>query len=193
MKDWRHSTRRRQSAVLLAMLCVVMLSAGTTLPVPDVSPTLNSVSGQKKISDPRALDALLNRVPAAPTVSSPAGSGRSQYDYDRSVDNSGPTPPLTTTEIDMFRVKLNTCFDAAELAADPKAGTFYAVLRFQLAKNGTVIGTPEIEDTGPGKSEVLADMASEAILRCAPYNTMPKGKYNSWRDISVRFSVAGMQ
>lgn len=124
-----------------------------------------------------------------PAMPERVGSGKNE-DYE---NYSGPTPPITAREIDAFKTKLNECYDAGVLADDPKAYELFASLRFRLAIDGAVIGAPKIESTGPGRSDDLAVLARNAILQCAPYDTLPRDKYGSWKDVVATFSVNGMQ
>lgn len=177
MASWRLSKMCRQSAVLLAMLCVAMLGS--------YSVSASDISSKDKFNYD-ALNELLEKTPP-----SPAAVGRGNRD---DHDNySGSTPPISQSEIDAFRAKLNQCYEVSFLAASSDAGRMYAELSVELAKDGAVIGIPNINAVGPGASSQLAVLARKAILECAPYDMLPKDKYGSWRDVTLRFSVAGMQ
>ena len=188
MAGWRHLEKNRQSAIFLALLCVVAHPALAQEPagVPVDSSASDTVSGQKKLFNPHMIEDLRKKMPATPQA---AGTGENE-DYD---NYSGSTPPITASEIDAFRMKIGKCFDNGVLADDPQADKLYADLSFKLAKDGNVIGTPEIDRTGPGNSQLLAILARKSVLQCAPYDMLPRDKYGSWRDVMARFSVAGMQ
>ena len=144
---------------------------------------------KKKTFDPNNIAALLNKMPDA--KSEPAEA--QQSDKDINVDEQDdPTQPMTVSQIDALRQKINQCFDAGFLAGSQDADKLFAIIEFELAEDGSVVGIPTISDTGPGASGQLAVLARKAIVQCSPYDKLPKDNYNAWKDVEAKFSVAGM-
>lgn len=63
------------------------------------------------------------------------------------------------------------------------------VLRIKLNEDGTLAGPPIVLTSAEGKSPQFAvarDAAVRAIYKSAPFNMLPKDKYEAWKDIEIR-------
>ncbi len=69
---------------------------------------------------------------------------------------------------------------------DPSQVT--VTIRFKLNEDGTVNGTPSVEQY-PASSygTVAAEGAVRAILQCGPYQ-LPVEKFDQWSEVQMRFS-----
>ncbi|MCF8475131.1 MAG: hypothetical protein K9G26_10580 [Emcibacter sp.] len=71
-------------------------------------------------------------------------------------------------------------------------------IRMRLDIDGRLIGSPKIVDASrmdaPGQEyfRTAAESALRAVLKCAPYNFLPKDQYNLWRDIEIIFDPEQM-
>jgi hypothetical protein len=143
----------------------------------------------KKTFDPNNIAALLNKIPD--TASQPDQAKPTNEKADAS-ETDDPSLPMTASEVDAVRQKVQRCWNSGFLAGSADADKMYADLSFELAENGAVIGTPSIEGTGPGASRLLAEIARKAILECSPYDMLPRDKYRSWKDVTGHFTLDGM-
>ncbi|MES1990554.1 MAG: hypothetical protein V4441_06350 [Pseudomonadota bacterium] len=144
---------------------------------------------KKKTFDPNNIAALLNKMPDAKSEEAEAEVADKDINVE---DQDDPTQPMTVSQIDALRQKINQCFDAGFLAGSQDADKLYAVIKFELAEDGSVVGTPSIDEKGPGASDQLAILARKAVVQCSPYDKLPKDNYNAWKDVEAKFSVAGM-
>lgn len=139
--------------------------------------------------DPNDIAALLNKQPK--TSSEPAEAQESDKDINVE-DQDDPTQPMTVSQIDALKQKINQCYDAGFLAGSQDADKLFAVISFELAEDGSVVGVPAIDETGPGASGQLAVLARKAVVQCSPYDKLPKDNYGAWKEIKANFSVRGM-
>lgn len=144
---------------------------------------------KKKAFDPNNIANLLNKM--EPTPSEPAEAEVADQDVNVE-DQDDPTQPMTVSQMDALRQKINQCYDAGFLSGSQDADKLYAYIEFELAEDGTIIGVPTIGETGPGASAQLAVLARKAIVQCAPYDKLPKDNYGAWKEINAKFSLAGM-
>ncbi|MDO8420596.1 MAG: hypothetical protein Q7S99_00385 [Parvibaculum sp.] len=153
-------------------------------------PTPEKPAEKKKPKfDPNDIAALLNKQPK--TSSEPAEAQESDKDINVE-DQDDPTMPMTVSQIDALKQKINQCYDAGFLAGSQDADKLYAIIEFELAEDGSLKGVPSIGSTGPGASGQLAVLARKAIVQCAPYDKLPKDNYGAWKEIEAKFSVQGM-
>jgi len=145
---------------------------------------------KKKAFDPNSIANMLNKM--EPTPSEPAEAVEADRDLNVE-DQDDPTKELTVSQLDGLRQKINPCYNAGFLEANQDADKLYAYVSFELAEDGSLIGTPVIGKTGPGASGQLAVIARKAVVACAPYDNLPKDNYSAWKEVNARFTVAGMQ
>ncbi len=143
----------------------------------------------KKKFDPRNIAALLNKMPETATQPDEAKDTKEKAD---ASETDNPDLPMTASELDALRQKINTCWNAGDLAGSVDADKMFADMSFSLAQDGSVVGTPSIDKLGGGSSRLLAERARAAILQCGPYNFLPADKYSTWEDVTVTFSLSGM-
>lgn len=144
---------------------------------------------KKPAFDPTNIAALLNKMPD--TASEPDEATPTDEKADAS-ETDNPDEPMSVSELDALRQKINQCFNAGFLAAAMDADKLYADISFELAEDGSVLGVPSIDGRGPGASDQLAVIARKAVVECSPYDKLPRDKYRTWKDVTARFTVSGM-
>ncbi|MDO8288553.1 MAG: hypothetical protein Q7T44_04980 [Parvibaculum sp.] len=145
---------------------------------------------KKKLTYEQQMANLLNKLEPTPSEEAEAEVA----DKDLNVeDQDDVTQPLTVSQLDALRQKINPCYNAGFLEGALDSDKLYAYVSFELAEDGSLIGTPTIGETGPGASKQLAVIARKAVAACAPYDNLPKDNYAAWKSVNARFTVAGMQ
>lgn len=142
-----------------------------------------------KTFDPTKIAALLNKIPdaaAKPDESKPTDEKVDAPETDNADE------PMTLSEIDAIRVKVQKCWNVGALAGSVDADKMFAKISVSLNEDGSIAGRPTIGELGGGASRLLAERAVQAIQACAPYDFLPADKYNSWRDVEMNFSLSGM-
>jgi hypothetical protein len=144
---------------------------------------------KKKSFDPSKIAALLNKIPDAASQPDEAKPTDEKADAPETDD---PDAKMTVSELDALRQKINQCFNTGALAGTIDADKMFADVSFSLNEDGSVAGQVSIDKTGPGSSRLLAEYARTAILKCAPYDKLPRDKFSSWRDVTASFTLSGM-
>jgi len=67
-------------------------------------------------------------------------------------------------------------------------------VKFELDENGELVGTPEVKGTGGEDSSrgALERGAVRAVMKSAPFDTLPKDKYDTWKVVTVNFQPSDM-
>ncbi|MGR9191575.1 hypothetical protein [Rhizobium leguminosarum] len=62
-------------------------------------------------------------------------------------------------------------------------------IRIRLDKTGAIVGSPEVEAIGGSEAarKSLSAAALRAVLRSSPFTMLPKEKYESWKEVVLRF------
>lgn len=141
----------------------------------------------KKKFDPKNIAALLNKIPDSATQPDEAKDTKEKAD---AAETDNPDLPMTGSEIDVIRQKVSQCWNVSDLAGTPDANKLYARVTFSLNLDGSLAGRPVIEESGGGSiSRLFAERTVQAILKCAPYDFLPAEKFNTWRDMDIKFSL----
>lgn len=102
---------------------------------------------------------------------------------------------LTISEEDHLRRQIERCWTVPAGARD--AENLVVKIRIALNPDGSLRGQPRIVDQErlrqPGQEfyRTAAESARRAVLQCAPYS-MPRDKYERWRDIVLTFNPKQM-
>jgi colicin import membrane protein len=89
-----------------------------------------------------------------------------------------------------FMQRVRQCFNFPYNGVDVDA--YFADIDIPMKPDGTLAGQPVIQGTyGPasGVAKAMADNAVRAIIQCAPYTSLPKEQYASWKLIGTRFGL----
>jgi len=68
------------------------------------------------------------------------------------------------------------------------------VVRFELDENGEVVGQPEVTSSGGDGSSLsaLEGGARRAVMKSAPFDILPKEKYETWKVVELSFYPSEM-
>ncbi|EJC81154.1 hypothetical protein Rleg4DRAFT_2827 [Rhizobium leguminosarum bv. trifolii WSM2297] len=64
-------------------------------------------------------------------------------------------------------------------------------INLRLDKNGAIVGSPEVTASGGNEAarKSLSAAALRAVQRSSPFTMLPKDKYDSWREVVLRFET----
>ena len=99
---------------------------------------------------------------------------------------------LSQSEMDALRGKIQGCFNLTAGMAD--AEELRATVKVRLTPDGELDGKPKVTASG-GNARVrraFKGAARRAVQKCAPYDNLPKDKYQTWADLVVNFDVSDM-
>ena len=94
--------------------------------------------------------------------------------------------------MDALRGKIQGCFNLTAGMAD--AEELRATVKVRLNPAGELEGKPQVTASG-GNANVrraFKGAARRAVQKCAPYDNLPKDKYQTWADLVVNFDVSDM-
>jgi hypothetical protein len=120
---------------------------------------------------------------AAAIAAASAGAG--------SAAAADPGPPMTSGELDAFRIAVQSCWNVAAVSSE--AGSTVVTLQFELGRDGKVTRGPELVESSGAPSEAAVRSAFEAarraIVRCGAAGfPLPPEKYEQWREVLMTFN-----
>jgi membrane protein involved in colicin uptake len=67
-------------------------------------------------------------------------------------------------------------------------------VKFKLDENGQIVGNPEVKGSGGDESALraLEGGAYRAVMKSAPFDQLPKDKYDTWKVVTVNFHPSDM-
>ena len=103
--------------------------------------------------------------------------------------------PLTISEVDAVRAKIETCWSMPSGARD--AEKLVVRIKFRLNPDGSIQGVPRILESGRrgGNDKfyrIAAEAARRAVQKCEPYDMLPRAKYKRWQDMEMTFDPKEM-
>jgi hypothetical protein len=105
------------------------------------------------------------------------------------VSDGSQSARMTQSEIDALRAQITRCWVIPTGWTNPREVT--VSIRFQLNRDGTVNGMPEVVEYPASQyGPVAGDNAIRAVMQCGPYQ-LPAEKYEEWADVQLRFSPQG--
>ncbi|MGF7162198.1 outer membrane biosynthesis protein TonB [Rhodoligotrophos appendicifer] len=140
--------------------------------------------------NPDDIAALLNKIPDAQSAAAdtPVETGAPKRAERTAM--IGSDSAITADERDWLRSQIEKCWNPPVGVSD--AQNLIVKLRIAFNMDGSVVGYPEIMNSGGSPLfQVAADSAVRAVMRCAPYQ-MPQEKYESWRDVILNFDPSHM-
>ena len=97
---------------------------------------------------------------------------------------------LTVSQVDALKERFRRCWTPPFGYSDP--AEVRVKVSFQLNRDGTVAGQPEILEAPNGPFTLQAqDTVIRAVFECAPYN-LPVDKYDSWKEVRITFDPRDM-
>lgn len=146
-------------------------------------------STTKKESDFKTdeIAALLNK-----TNDKPGGKKRSKTDQSLGAKIATGGEKLSQTELDALRgiVEKNWTVMPGQVSSND----IKIVVRFELDQNGEVVGDPEVTSSGGDGSslQALEGGARRAVMKSAPFDQLPKDKYDTWKVVELSFYPSEM-
>ncbi|MFJ7352586.1 hypothetical protein ACIQWS_00310 [Phyllobacterium sp. NPDC097923] len=87
------------------------------------------------------------------------------------AEDAKPFDPNIAKAAQQIKMAVQRCWNRPEYKGPPLIVT----LKVQLAKDGSIVGKPEILRPKKDKTfNSIAESAVRAIMRCAPFNTVPE-------------------
>lgn len=151
--------------------------------------TKSAKSTTKKESDFKTdeIAALLNKTDAKP-----GGAKRNKQEKAFGATKTTGGEKLSQTELDALRglVEKNWTVMPGQVSSND----IKIVVRFELDENGDVVGSPEVTSTGGDGSSLraLEGGARRAVMRSAPFDQLPKDKYDTWKVVELSFYPSDM-
>lgn len=132
--------------------------------------------------------AALDAGATPPTAPTPPSDGRA-------TATSLPSgPPITNAERNGLVLAVQACWNLP--AGLREAGELKVTLAAALNPDGSIVGGSvrliEPDPVPDARFQRAYDAGRRALLRCAPYDNLPREKYAQWRDIEVVFNPEGM-
>ncbi len=125
------------------------------------------------------ISSLLNRT--APTG---GGSGGAQASAGTTTGRSDA--PQTATFTDALMHRLRECWIRPPAVTEEEE--LAIVVQFNLTPDGKLERIVDVRARGIGPIfDVAAEAARRAVLKCAPYDWLPPGEYDLWRELQVTF------
>ena len=130
---------------------------------------------------------LLNK-----TEEKPGGAKRNKKEKALGASKATGGEKLSQTELDALKglVEKNwTVMPGQVTATDIKI-----VVRFELDQNGDVVGDPEVTSSGGDGSSLraLEGGARRAVMKSAPFDQLPRDKYDTWKVVELSFYPSEM-
>ncbi|MBR0558181.1 hypothetical protein J5J10_21010 [Ciceribacter sp. L1K23] len=99
---------------------------------------------------------------------------------------------LSMSEMDALRGQIASNWSVIPGLAD--AADVRIRVKFQLNESGELVGEPEVSATGgsPQTQQVLMSGARRAVLRSAPFSSLPRDKYDAWSEVVVNFDPSDL-
>lgn len=99
---------------------------------------------------------------------------------------------LSMSEMDALRGQIAGNWSVIPGLAD--AADVRIRVKFQLDESGQLIGEPEVSATGGSSQtqQVLMSGARRAVLKSAPFSSLPRDKYDAWSEVVVNFDPSDL-
>jgi hypothetical protein len=121
----------------------------------------------------------------APTVTEPTAAAATSLPVG---------PPLSSSEKDGLRLAVQRCWNVPAGLRD--AQELKVTLAAELGANGEVINASirliEPSPAPDARFQQAYEAGRRALIRCSPYDDLPRDKYAQWRQIEVVFNPEGM-
>lgn len=146
-------------------------------------------STTKKESDFKTdeIAALLNK-----TDDKPGGAKRNKKEKALGAKIATGGEKLSQTEMDALRGMVERNWTV--MPGQVSSNDIKIVVRFELDENGDVVGSPEVTSSGGDGSSLTAleGGARRAVMKSAPFDQLPKDKYDTWKVVELSFYPSEM-
>jgi hypothetical protein len=147
-----------------------------------------SASSMKSDFNADEISALLNK-----TDPSAGGAKRSTQEASLGAKKSTGGSKLSMSEMDALRSAIAGNWSV--IPGMEGASEVRIRVHMKLDPDGNLIGQPEVEATGGDNDatrRALAGGAYRAIMKSAPFSTLPKDKYDAWNEVVVNFDPSDL-
>lgn len=130
---------------------------------------------------------LLNKVD-----NDAGGARRNTHDKAIGAETTNSTAQkLSQSEMDALRGMIEKNWS---IMPGTETNGVVITVRFELNENGEIVGEPEVKGSGGDGSSltVLEGGAVRAVKRSAPFDQLPKDKYDTWKVVTVNFTPSDM-
>ncbi|MHA1189153.1 MAG: cell envelope biogenesis protein TolA, partial [Alphaproteobacteria bacterium] len=154
------------------------------LPKPPVVKKPDKEEAEFKLDD---IAALLNKQePAGGGDPEPATTPQT-FGSDAGTDSSA----MTQSEVEALKARLYQCWNPPRGVRE--AGSLRVTIGISLQPDGRLAAAPQVISSGfDPLSKLAAESAIRAVQICAPYDILPRDKYQSWREIEFVFDPREM-
>ena len=146
--------------------------------------TKSAKSTTTKESDFKAdeIAALLNK-----TDNKAGGTKRSKTEKSFGAKKATGGEKLSQTELDALQGIVSKNYSV--MPGSVPSTDVKVVVRFELDENGDVVGQPEVTSSGGDGSSLsgLESGARRAVMKSAPFDQLPKEKYETWKVVELSF------
>jgi hypothetical protein len=126
--------------------------------------------------------ALLNK-----TDEKPGGAKRNKKEKALGAKIATGGEKLSQTELDALQGIVSKNYSV--MPGSVPGTDVKVVVRFELDENGDVVGQPEVTSSGGDGSSLsgLESGARRAVMKSAPFDQLPKDKYETWKVVELSF------
>lgn len=147
-----------------------------------------------KAASQKESDFNADEVAALLNKQQPSGGGAKRSTDEAALGGKKTTggSKLSQTEMDALRGLIQKNWQIIPGMAD--AGDVRIRVVMKLDRDGSIIGKPEVVATGgsEGTRRALSGGAYRAILRSAPFTSLPADKYDAWSEVIVNFDPSDL-
>ena len=120
------------------------------------------------------------------------GAKRSKRDKAFGADKSTGAQKLSQSEMDALKGMIEKNWSI--MPGQVSDNEIVITVKFELDENGELVGTPEVKGTGGEDSSrgALERGAVRAVMKSAPFDQLPKDKYDTWKVVTVNFHPSDM-
>jgi len=130
---------------------------------------------------------LLNK-----TNDNPGGAKRSSHEKSFGADQATGGAQLSQSELDALRGMIEKNWSV--MPGQVSGNDIVITVTFHLDQNGELVGQPEVKASGGDGSSLMAleGGAVRAVMKSAPFDTLPKDKYDTWSEVTINFTPSDM-
>jgi len=130
---------------------------------------------------------LLNK-----TNDNPGGAKRSSHEKSFGADQATGGAQLSQSELDALRGMIEKNWSV--MPGQVSGNDIVITVTFHLDQNGELVGQPEVKASGGDGSSLMAleGGAVRAVMKSAPFDKLPKDKYDTWSEVTINFTPSDM-
>ncbi len=157
-------------------------------PKDDPARAASSAQQDQELSNEDKIAALLNKQEAASS-----GAKRSTEQASLGTKSADPSAKLSRREEDALVEAISRC--STGQAGQDISEDLKVTVEIQLLPNGELVSGSLAAKVSGGTQEERSRYVRSVqryVLRCAPYDMLPKEKYDTWSEVNITFHVSEM-